>query len=94
MMKDIEIYLSHMSTEELDALSSMVEAHRKSRKKERFDELRKNLLDAVDALMVEFPYASCCVNVEVDEENAIDGEMEVDLLYHLKGICPNCICMT
>ena len=93
MMKNIEVCLSQMSTEELDALSTMVEAHRKSRKKERFDELRKNLLDAVDALMAEFPYAYCCVNVEVDEEEARYGETEVDLLYHLKGICPDCIRM-
>ena len=93
MIKDIEVYLSQMSAKELDDLSTMVEACRKSRKKERFDKLRKNLLDAVDALMTEFPYAYCCVNVEVDEEEARYGETEVDLLYHLKDICPDCIRM-
>ena len=94
MIKDIEVYLSQMSTKELDDFSTMVEACRKSRKKERFDELRKNLLDAVDTLMAEFPYAHCCVNVEANEKDIMYGEMEVDLLYHLKGICPDCIHMT
>ena len=92
MIKNIEVYLSQMSTEELDDLSTMVEACRKSRKKERFDELRKNLLYAVDSLMAEFPYASCCVDIPVNED--LYGEMEVDLLYHLKGICSDCIRMT
>ena len=45
------------------------------------------------ALMEEFPYADCCINVAADEEDILYGEMEVDLLYHLKGICSDCIHM-
>ena len=93
MIKDIEVYLSQMSIEELESLSTMVEAHRKSRRKERFDELRKSLLDAVDALMKEFPYADCYVDIPVDEEGCMCGETEIDLLHYLKDICPDCIRM-
>ena len=94
MMKDIEACLSQMSAEELDSLYAMVEAQRKSRKKERFYELRKNFLDAAYALMEEFPYTQCCVDISVDEEEYLYGETEIDLLYYLKGICPDCIRMS
>ena len=54
---------------------------------------RKGLLDAVSALIKEFPYADCYVNVPVDEEEYMYGETEIDLLRYLKDICPDCIHM-
>ena len=93
MMKDIEVCLSQMSNDELETLYAKVEAQMASRKKERFYELRKGLLDAVNALMEEFPYADCCVNIPVNEEECMYGETEIDLLCYLKDICPDCIHM-
>ena len=93
MMKDIEVCLSQMSNDELEILYAKIEAQMASRKKERFYELRKGLLDAVNALMKEFPYADCYVNIPVNEEEYMYGETEFDLLHYLKDICPDCIHM-
>ena len=93
MMKDIEVCLSQMSNDELETLYAKVEAQMASRKKERFYELRKSLLDAANALMEEFPYADCYISVPVDEEEYMYGETEIDLLRCLKDICPDCIHM-
>ena len=93
MMKDIDVCLSQMSSDELETLYTKIEAQMASRKKERFYELRKSFLDAANALMKEFPHADCYVNVPVDEEEYMYGETEIDLLHYLKDICPDCIHM-
>ena len=93
MMKDIEVCLSQMSNDELETLYAKIEAQMAGRKKERFYELRKDLLNAVNALIKEFPHADCCVNIPVYEEDYICGETEIDLLCYLKDICPDCIHM-
>lgn len=60
---------------QLQKLIEMCKAEMSKRDAKRFDELVKNVLDAIHALKTEYPFASWNVSIESDE-----GDMDIDLL--------------
>lgn len=61
---------------QLQKLTEMCKAEMSKRDAKRFDELVKNVLDAVHALKIEYPFATW--NVTIESEDC--GDMDVDLL--------------
>lgn len=60
---------------QLQKLIEMCKEEMSKRDAKRFDELVKNVLDAIHALKTEYPFASWNVSIESDE-----GDMDIDLL--------------
>ena len=60
---------------QLQKLTEMCKAEMSKRDAKRFDELVKNVLDAIHALKTEYPFASWNVSIESD-----DCDMDIDLL--------------
>lgn len=60
---------------QLQKLTEMCKVEMNKRDAKRFDELVKNVLDAIHALKTEYPFASWNMSIESDE-----GDMDIDLL--------------
>lgn len=70
-----ESMIAECDYSQLQKLTEMCKAEMNKRDAKRFDELVKNVLDAIHALKTEYPFASWNVNIEHD-----DGDMDLDLL--------------
>ncbi len=77
------IKLKDMSIAQLENTRLQIEAMLKERKKERHIQLVGNLLDAVHALVKEFP--SCSADIDLDCPVCNCG-FEIDLLDYLKNL--------
>lgn len=70
-----ESMIAECDYSQLQKLIEMCKTEMNKRDAKRFDELVKNVLDAIHALKTEYPFASWNVSIESDE-----GDMDIDLL--------------